>query len=196
MVNIPNRKLRGGFTLIEAIVSMILTGIIFTGIMATSTITMERISRSLRNENEERQMDRAQLEISYFLSRAAEYRIFSDQAAARAATPTESESGNYLEIRPQVDPLEPLDIEKVSFSFDEVGGGENPSFGVEVTRSGGGATFYTYSHNIKAVRRDGSGADARIFWRRDDGFIEYQWQLDSGYGIESFSNMAIPRASL
>jgi hypothetical protein len=175
---------------------MVLSGIIFTGIMATSTITMERISNNLRVENEERQMDRAQLEISYFLSRAAEYRLFSNRAAAGGANATESDSGNYLECRPQVDPLEPIDIEKVVFSLDEVSPGEKPRFSVEVTKIGGVVTSYTYSQNILAVMTGAGGGAATLFRRRPDGFVEYQWQLDSGYGIESFSNMAIPRASL
>lgn len=196
MVKRATRKSRGGFTLIEVIVSMVLTGIIFTGIMATSTITMERISNNLRVENEERQMDRAQLEISYFLSRAAEYSIFTDRAAAALAERVETETGDYLEIIPQVDPLEPLGIEKVVFSLVDVGGEENPKFTVEITKAGGGVSSYTYSQNIQAVRRENAGAMARIFRLRPDGFVEYQWKLDSGYGIESFSNMAIPRASL
>lgn len=196
MVTRPPRNFQSGFTLIEVIVSTILTGIIFTGIMATSTITMERISNNLRVENEERQMDRAQLEISYFLSRAADYRIFTDEAAARAATPEESDQGDLLEIFPQFDPLEPLNIEKVTFSLVPTTSKENPKFMVEITKTGGGVSSYTYSHNLKAVHRVQPGDVPRIFWRRPDGFVEYQWQLDSGYGIESFSNMAIPRASL
>lgn len=200
MVRGRSLNLTGGFTLIEVIVSMVLSGVIFTGIMATSTITMERISNSLRVENEERQMDRAQMEISFFLSRAAEYRVFSDRDAAGAVVPTESGEGNYLECWPQSDPLEPMDIEKVVFSLDRVSGVSK--FVIEVTKTSGEVKSYTYSYNISPVMTpalDGTLGLSKLpflFRKRDDGFLEYQWKLDSGYGIESFSNMAIPRASL
>jgi prepilin-type N-terminal cleavage/methylation domain-containing protein len=185
------------FTLVEIIVSMVLMGILFTGILVTSTITLQRISSNLRLESQERQMDRAQMEIGYFISRAGQWSIYANSSAASAANPQESTNGigDYLECWLQDDPLEPTTIDKVAFSMASVSGGGAPYKLTITTTSGDGASAvsktYTYTHSlIKPAGRTG------FFKRNDDGFLEYSWDLDSGYGIESFSNMAMPRTSL
>lgn len=191
MVNRKATSPRSGFTLVEVIVSMILSGIIFTGIMATSTITLGRIATNLRVENDERQMDRAQLEISYFLSRAGEYRIYPNRVAA-GGSGGESDLGDYMECWLQEDPLETLPITKVAFSFEPESGTTGPfKLTVSVTDKAGAAKTYTYSYGLQRPSTGG-----KFFSRASNGFVHYSWVLDSGYGRESFSNMAIPRASL
>ncbi len=191
MVNNTSFFRHGGFTLVEAMVAMVLSGVIFTGIMITSTITMERITSSMRTENEERQMDRFQLEVAYFLSRAYQYQIYQSKSQKDSGL-SPATAGNYLECTPQDDPLEPTDIQKIAFYLspsDPSSSGGNQSLAVEVTLPTGTKT-YTYSYNIQLP------AGGALFRRDDNGWITYSWELDSGYGIESFSNRAIPRASL
>jgi len=197
MVTATQLHSRRAFTLVEIIVSMVLTGILFTGIMVTSTITMQRISSNLRMENNERQMDRAQIEISFFMTRAGEWAVFENKNSATGNNPSEAAdgSGDYLECWLQEDPLEPMIIRKVAFDFSPVSGGGAPyKLTITVTTDDGVATqnkTYTYSHSLRRpAGRSG------FFSRTDDGFLQYAWDLDSGFGIESFSNMAIPRTSL
>jgi hypothetical protein len=176
-------------TFVEVIVTSVLMGIIFTGIMATMAITMKRISTTAQKENDEKQMDRFQVEMSHFIARSSEVTI-------RNASGDSADYGNTLICQLQPDPLEPTQITELEFTFLPNVTGDNSSLQVKVTASGQ-ATPMTYTYSSRLESPDPwSDAPPSMFRRLPNGFIEYQWKLDSGFGSESFSNMAVPRTSL
>jgi hypothetical protein len=131
-------------------------------------------------------MDRFQVEASHFVSRSADVQIVD-------ADGNDADSGNILLCLLQPDPLEPTSISQMKFVFEPSPTGKSRLY-VEVTESTeDGATsvpiVYTYSSRL------GSQSEP-MFTRMPNGFIEYRWKLDSGFGIESFNNIAVPRTSL
>jgi hypothetical protein len=184
------RNSRKALTFVEIIVTSMLMGIIFTGIMATMTITMKRISSTAQKENDEKQLDRFQVEVSHFVSRSADVQIKNDSGE-------DADSGNTLVCILQPDPLEPTPISQMKFVF-QPSTAKRCSLRVEVTESntlGGTAApstpslVYTYSNRLNPISQP-------MFKRLPNGFIEYRWELDSGFGSESFNNIAVPRTSL
>lgn len=171
-------------TIVEVIVTSVLLGVVFTGMMGTMTMTMKRMTTTAQKENDEKQMDRFQVEMTYFLSRASKIEIQDSEG-----NPTQS--GNILVCTLQYDPLEPSPIKSVKFSLvNSPHNSAKRSLTSTVTTDLPEALLYTYSSDLE------SPSSNPMFRWNSRGFIEYQWNLDSGYGTESFNNIAAAAPSL
>lgn len=186
MVNFSrNSKSESAMTIVEVIVTSVLLGVVFTGMMATTTMTMKRVAGAAQKENDEKQLDRFQVEMTYFLSRSSKVEI-QDASGAPA------QEGNALVCTLQYDPLEQTPITSVKFALTDSPheAGKKTLSVTVITGQTNAAPAYTYSKDLESL-----GSQSMFRWN-DKGFVEYRWNLDSGYGIESFNNMAAPPASL
>lgn len=185
MVNRPiSRHKCRAMTIVEVIVTSVLMGVVFTGMLATMTMTMKRMTSTAQKENDEKQMDRFQVEMAYFISRSSKVEI-QDSAGNPA------QEGNILVCTLQYDPLELTSIQSIRFSL-----GASPhnvarrSLTSTIETASDETLSYTYSGDLES-----NGSSPMFTWN-SSGFVEYRWSLDSGYGTESFNNMAAPPSSL
>jgi len=185
-------KTLSAMTIVEVVVTSVLMGVVFTGMVATSTMTMKRISTTAQKENDEKQMDRFQVEFAYYVTRSSSVEIF-DSSSNDNSSP--SPAGNRVVCVLQADPLEPSDVISVEFiqRSSPRTDGEKPmrELRVQITTASGLLPPYTYTTELEKLP-DG----VYMFRWTDKGYIEYRWDLDSGYGIESFSGMVAPPVSL
>lgn len=177
---------RVAMTIVEVVVTSVLLGVIFTGMMATTTMTMRRITTSAQKENDEKQLDRFQVEMTHFVSRSSKVEILDANNSPAA-------EGNTLVCTLQPDPIEKTPITLVVFKLKN--SEHNPakktlSTKIKVEEENSTYFEYTYSTVLEPP------PDGSMFKWNNGGFVEYRWNLDSGQGVESFNNMVAPPSSL